>query len=295
MHASHLRKAFGAIVAVDDLSLDIEPGITFGLLGPNGAGKSTTIHMLVGALKPDAGSIRINGSSDPTRAAVRRDIGIAPQRLALYDDLTAEENLVFFGCLYGLSGARLTERVGWALEFSRLADRRESRVKTFSGGMLRRLNLACALLPDPSILLCDEPTAGVDPQSRNHIFEIIEALKAQGRTVLYTTHYMEEAQRLCDRVAIMDHGKVLALDTVAGLIKEYGSRNVVTADLDRPPDDPTDLPGTVDGRTLRFETDKPLDDMLQLTNKGFTFSWFHVQRPDLESVFLSLTGRSLRD
>jgi ABC-2 type transport system ATP-binding protein len=226
IEVERLRKTYGTLVAVDGLSFEVAAGECFGLLGPNGAGKSTTIHCVVGALKPDAGSVRIDGETDPTRPAVRRRIGIAPQPIALYEDFSAEENLQFFGKLYGMGGAVLRERVEMALEFSGLASRRKDRVAAYSGGMQRRLNLVCGILHDPPVILLDEPTAGVDPQSRNHIFENIEALKRLGRTIVYTTHYMEEAQRLCDRVAIMDQGKILALDTVAGLLSAYGGEPV---------------------------------------------------------------------
>ena len=290
-----LRKSYGSIVAVDDVSFAMQPGQTFGLLGPNGAGKTTTIHIMVGVLRPEAGEVRIDGAADPTRSDVRRRIGIAPQKLSLYDNLTAEENLAFFSRLYGLSGSQLRERVDWGLEFAGLTDRRRDRVKTYSGGMQRRLNLACALVHDPPCIFLDEPTVGVDPQSRNHLFESIESLKRQGRTILYTTHYMDEAQRLCDRVAIMDHGKVLALDTVPGMIKQFGGRSVVTAELDQPPADPTTLPGTLDGTSLRFETTQPLEDVGRLAAGGVKFRTLHVDQPDLETVFLTLTGRRLRD
>jgi ABC-2 type transport system ATP-binding protein len=217
-----LRKAYGTLVAVDGISFDVNAGECFGLLGPNGAGKSTTIHCVVGALRPDAGAVRIDGETDPTRPSVRRKIGIAPQPIALYEDFSAEENLEFFGKLYGMGGDVLKERIEMALEFAGLASRRKDRVSAYSGGMQRRLNLVCGILHDPPVILLDEPTAGVDPQSRNHIFENIEALKRLGRTVVYTTHYMEEAQRLCDRVAIIDRGKILALDTVDGLLRAHG-------------------------------------------------------------------------
>ena len=199
-----LQKSFGATAAVGGVSFGVRDGETFGLLGPNGAGKSTTIGMLTGAIRPDGGSIRINGSQSPTDASTRKEIGFAPQNLALYEELSAVENVTFFGRLYQLFGKELRERVGWALEFAGLLDRQKDRVKTFSGGMKRRLNLAVALVHNPRVIFLDEPTAGVDPQSRNHIFERIEELRSQGRTVVYTTHYMEEAQRLCDRVAIID-------------------------------------------------------------------------------------------
>ena len=173
----------------------------------------------------------IDGKADPMRSEVRRAIGVAPQGLAIYGELTAEENLRFFGALYGLAGKSLRDRVDWGLSFAGLEDRRKSRAATFSGGMKRRLNLACALVHEPQVLFCDEPTVGVDPQSRNHIFESIEQLAAAGMTLIYTTHYMEEAQRLCDRVAIMDGGKVLAVDTVDALIQEHGGDSLIEARL----------------------------------------------------------------
>jgi len=277
---THVRKTFGSIVAVDDLSLEIRRGEVFGLLGPNGAGKTTTISMAVGLLTPDSGIVRLDGEDSPSNPASRRKIGMAPQALALYDDLTAEENLSFFGRLYGLSGRMLKERVAWCLQFVGLTERRRGLAKTFSGGMKRRLNLAIALVHDPMLLLLDEPTVGVDPQSRNAIFDSILALNAEGRTVVYTTHYIEEAQRLCDRVGIMDHGKLLALDTVDGLIAAHGGKSVVTAD-------------GPDGE-LRVETDDPLAELARLHGQG-KVSHLRLDGPDLEVVFLNLTGRHLRD
>jgi ABC-2 type transport system ATP-binding protein len=290
-----LRKSFGTTTAVAGVSFDVHAGETFGLLGPNGAGKSTTIAMLTGALSPDSGTIRLADSGAPREAATRAKIGVAPQALSLYEELTAAENLTFFGRLYNLAGSRLAERVDWALDFAGLTDRRRSRVKTFSGGMKRRLNLAVALVHDPQIIFLDEPTAGVDPQSRNHIFERIEALRAVGRTVVYTTHYMEEAQRLCDRVAIMDQGKILDLDTIPALLARYGGRAVVKGELVRPPVNGMKLPGVLDGLALRFESERPLEEIAQLTTAGVAFQTLEVAKPDLETVFLSLTGRSLRD
>ena len=239
LEALNLRKSFGTLVAVDDVSLKIEKGQTLGLLGPNGAGKTTTVSMLCGLTTPDRGEVKINGRTlhgdvDPGK----RKIGLVPQDLALYEELSARDNLRFFGALYGLSGADLTQALQSALELVGLADRATDRVKVFSGGMKRRLNLAAGLLHNPDILLLDEPTVGVDPQSRNAIFDNLEQLKRQGKALLYTTHYMEEAERLADRIVIIDHGKVIASDTVAGLTRGGGT---------------------------------------------------------LESVFLTLTGRSLRD
>ncbi len=216
-----LRKSYGSLVAVDGVSFRVDRGETFGLLGPNGAGKTTTILMMTGAIRPDAGSVVLNGSADPSQPEGRRQLGLAPQALALYDALSGAENLSFFARLYGLRGAELRERVARALDFVGLTPRKDDRVSAYSGGMQRRLNLAVALLHEPPVLFLDEPTAGVDPQSRNALFDNIEKMSADGRTILYTTHYMEEAERLCDRVAIMDHGRILDLDTVDELRRKH--------------------------------------------------------------------------
>jgi ABC-2 type transport system ATP-binding protein len=278
---SHVVKRYGAHVAVNDLSLEVRPGEIFGLLGPNGAGKSTSVHLAVGLLKPDQGMAALAGLGPPTSPDVRGRIGVAPQALSLYQLLTGEENLIFFGRLHGMKGSALAGRVRWALDFVGLTDRRGDRVQTYSGGMKRRLNLAAALLHAPALLLLDEPTVGVDPQSRNSIFDNIEALREQGTTVLYTTHYMEEAVRLCDRVAIIDHGRLLALDTVRGLIAEHGGAPTLVVEIG--------------GDERRIETANPLAELNRLVAEGATVTSFHVERPTLEQVFLNLTGRSLRD
>jgi ABC-2 type transport system ATP-binding protein len=244
---NRLRKTFGTLVAVNDVSFAIEPGQLVGLLGPNGAGKTTTVSMIAGLVTPDRGEVliggrRLSGDTDP----LKRRIGLVPQDLALFDELTARANLRFFGALYDLSGAAIDAAVAAALDLVGLADRARDRVKTFSGGMERRLNLAAGLLHDPDILLLDEPTVGVDPQSRNAIFENLQTLKRRGKALLYTTHYMEEAERLADRVVVIDHGQVIADDTLAGLQGR--------------------LPAAVGGGPAT-----------------------------LEAVFLTLTGRSLRD
>ena len=276
---TEVRKSYGSIVAVDGLSLEIQTGEVFGLLGPNGAGKSTTVALAVGLLEPDAGRVEINGRGAPTDARVRAGIGVAPQALAIYEELTGAENLRFFGRLHGLEGPRLAERVVWALEFVGLTPRGHSRVDTYSGGMKRRLNLAVAILNDPPLLLLDEPTVGVDPQSRNAIFDNILALKREGRTVVYTTHYMEEAERLCDRVGIMDQGRLLALDSVPALVERHGGRSTLIVERD--------------GTEVRIETDDPVAELARLGAAGI--GRFRLERPDLESVFLRLTGRHLRD
>lgn len=274
-----VRKSYGAAPAVEGLTLEVRRGEIFGLLGPNGAGKSTTVHLAVGLLRPDAGQVRLDGG-DPADPEVRRKVGLAPQAIALYDQLTGRENLEFFGRSYGLSGATLASRVAWALEFVRLVDRAKDRVDSYSGGMKRRLNIAAALVHDPGVILLDEPTVGVDPQSRNAIFDSIKALRAEGRTVIYTTHYMEEAERLCGRVGVMDRGTLLALDTVDGLITRHaGAPRLV-------------LHGAAGEE--RIETSDPLAE-LNRRAAAAPIAAFRLERPTLEEVFLRLTGRTLRD
>jgi len=276
----NVTKRYGQLVAVDDLSLTIDKGEVFGLLGPNGAGKSTTIHLAIGLFPPTAGRVEIAGFGPPTEPRVRATIGVAPQALSIYEELSAEENLIFFGRIYGLAGSTLKRRVGECLEFVQLTAQRRQRVSTYSGGMKRRINLAAALLHEPQLLLFDEPTVGVDPQSRNAIFDSIEVLKSQGRTIVYTTHYMEEAQRLCNRVGIIDHGKLLALDTVDRLITAHGGHSVVTTVTDRGEE--------------RCETNDPIAVLTKAQSNG-RLVHFSVDRPNLERVFLNLTGRQLRD
>src|SRR5882672_10469791 len=248
-----LKKTYGKTVAVDGVSLRAGSAETIGLLGPNGAGKTTTVSMIAGLFPPDSGEVLIDGSplsgdTDP----VKRKIGLVPQNIALYDELTALDNLNFLGALYDLHGAVLKRAIAEALDLVGLADRAKDKVETFSGGMKRRLNLAAALLHDPQILLLDEPTVGVDPQSRNAIFDNLEALKKRGKALLYTTHYMEEAERLADRIVVIDRGRVIANDTLAGL------RGLMSGGPHAPA-------GAAGGNVT------------------------------LESVFLTLTGRSLRD
>ncbi len=277
---SNVRKSFGNIVAVDGLSLSVRKGEVLGLLGPNGAGKSTSVSLAVGLLAPDSGTVSIEGHGNPADPAVRQAIGVAPQALAVYDLLTGEENLRFFGQVYGLSGAALDERVQWCLDFVGLTDRKGDRAGGYSGGMKRRLNLAAAVLHDPELLLLDEPTVGVDPQSRNKIFESISALRRDGRTVIYTTHYMEEAERLCDRIAIVDAGKLLALGTLSELLAAHGGAPTLVVKSN--------------GSEQRVQTADPLGELNRLAAHA-PIDGFQMERPTLEQVFLRLTGRSLRD
>ena len=275
-----VRKRYGSRTAVDGLSLAVRRGEVFGLLGPNGAGKTTTVGLAIGLLVPDEGTVDVAGLGSPRDPAVRARIGLAPQALALYDALTGQENVAFFGSVYGLSGARLAERVAAAIEFVGLTDRRRDRVATYSGGMKRRLNLAVALVHDPELLLLDEPTVGVDPQSRNLIFENVRHLREAGKTIVYTTHYMEEAERLCDRVGIVDNGRLLALGTVPELVAAHGGRPELVADTG--------------GEEVRVETDDPLGELNRLA-AARPVAAFRVERANLEQVFLHLTGRQLRD
>jgi len=304
-----LKKSYGKLVAVDGVFLRAGVGETVGLLGPNGAGKTTTVSMIAGLVRPDSGSVKIEGrtltgDTDP----IKRRIGLVPQDLALFDELTAEANLELFAALYDLDGAAAKRAIGEALELVGLADRAQDRVKDYSGGMKRRLNLAAALLHDPQILLLDEPTVGVDPQSRNAIFDNLEVLKRRGKTLIYTTHYMEEAERLCDRVIIIDHGKVVADDTLQGLYRLLPVTNLLAVELDDGPnglrlDELRALPGVhsakleagklrVGVQDLATETPRLLQ---WLVERGHLYHHVTSERADLETVFLTLTGRSLRD
>jgi ABC-2 type transport system ATP-binding protein len=304
-----LRKSYGNLVAVGGISLKAAAGETVGLIGPNGAGKTTTVSMIAGLLRPDAGEVLIegrplSGDTDPNK----RRIGLVPQDLALYDELSAMANLHLFAALYDLDSARAKPAIESALDLVGLSDRVKDRVKAFSGGMKRRLNLAAALLHDPQILLLDEPTVGVDPQSRNAIFDNLETLKKRGKTLLYTTHYMEEAERLCDRVVIIDHGKVIADNTLRGLSRMLPLSNVLTIELESAADglslEHLQALGEVrsvqlHGGTLRIgvrdlATETPR--ILQwLVDRGHPYRHVVSERADLETVFLTLTGRSLRD
>jgi len=304
INIQHITKTFPAVTALDDVSLEIGQKEFFGLLGPNGAGKTTLMNLLVGYLNPESGTITVGGEP-VTRDSleVRKTIGFVPQSLALYDDLPARANLEMFGSLFGLPRKVLHERIDERLNAVGLYDRRKDKVKTFSGGMKRRLNIIASLLHDPRVLLCDEPTVGVDPQSRNAIFEFLESLNAQGKTIIYTTHYMEEAERLCSRIAIIDHGKIIASGTSDELIDmlPYEETIIVTKN-----------PATVEHKAVLGEFGTVIendDHMLLKPGTGFALSkfftrveqegmkyrWFELHRPTLEELFLHMTGRRLRD
>jgi ABC-2 type transport system ATP-binding protein len=304
-----LHKRYGDLVAVHEVSFTAHPGEMVGLLGPNGAGKTTTVSMIAGLLPPDRGEVRIEGAvvrgeTDP----VKRRMGLVPQDLALHDEISANENLALFGALYGMSGGALRNAMARALDIAGLTDRARDTVRNFSGGMKRRLNLAAALMHDPKILLLDEPTVGVDPQSRNAIFSNLEDLKAKGKTLVYTTHYMEEAERLCDRIIIVDHGKVIANDTLDAVRRLVPGLNVMELEIDNPGagDWLADLrtiegvdEATCNGSVLRVTVRELLAVsprvLIWLREHGYRCSHIATQRADLESVFLTLTGRSVRN
>ena len=302
--AKGVVKRFGSIAALDGVSLDIAPGEFFGLLGPNGAGKSTFMSLISGLRSLDAGTLTVNGEGAAAgSASARQSLGLVPQHIALYADLSAEANLRIFGELYGLRGAALRGRVDHLLGAVQLADRRKDLVKEFSGGMQRRLNLAAALLHGPRLLLCDEPTVGVDPQSRNAIFDFLKNLNREGLTVIYSTHYMEEATRLCSRIGIIDHGKILALGTIDELLARLPFEEEI-----RFPSSPetqaltSELSGVGELATIesvnrfRPRPGYPLSAFYALTERhGLPPRLFTSQRPTLEALFLQLTGRMLRE
>ena len=303
-----LRKSFGSLVAVDDVSFTIEQGEIFGLLGPNGAGKTTSINMICGVLKPDGGRVVIGGKDIWLESkAVKRSLGVVPQEIAVYEDISARDNLNFWGSLYGLSGADLKTRVNESLTRVGLSDRAGNKVKEFSGGMKRRLNLCMGLLHRPSVLLLDEPTVGIDPQARLNILEVVREVAAGGTTVLYTTHYMDEAQDLCDRIAIIDHGKILTAGTLEELTRLAGEAEVLR--LTGRFDDPAvrDRLSAVSGvrvlkaddrlAVLSVDSEGPglLEVLPQILAADLQVEDVSIQQPNLQSVFISLTGKELRD
>lgn len=301
-------KRYESNLTVDHVNLSIKEGEIFGLLGPNGAGKSTTISMLCGLLKSDGGSIVIDGISvakQPLEAKKR--IGLVPQDLALYENMTAQENATFFGKLYGLRGGLLKERVQEALEFTGLADRAKDKPSTFSGGMKRRLNIACAIMHRPKLIIMDEPTVGIDPQSRNHILESVKALNKLGSTVIYTSHYMEEVETICDRVAIMDKGHIIACGTEQELRERVAHEekiviqagNITPGLIQELKQHPRVTRVEADGEKVELylpSSQGELQDILFIFAKhGGVIQALQIEEPDLETLFLSLTGRTLRD
>jgi ABC-2 type transport system ATP-binding protein len=303
-----LRKEYDELVAVDGVSFVARPGEIFGLLGPNGAGKSTTIGCISGLLSPTGGRVRVQGhdvAREPRSAKAR--MGIVPQEVALYEDLAAEENLRFWGEAYGLRGGRLADRVRAVLETLGLLDRAGDKVETFSGGMKRRLNFGCGIVHEPEVLLLDEPTVGVDPQSRVRLLDLVRAQAAAGICVLYTTHYMEEAETLCDRLAILDHGRIIASGTLEELRGSMGERDLVrlagTLDPSAVREAVTSLDGVEvvavgeDQIALAVpEASRRLSQILKaVAGTGAAVRETTVTRPSLESLFIRLTGKELRE
>lgn len=301
----NVSKRYGSLLALDGVSLEVAAGEIFGLLGPNGAGKSTLMSLIAGLRAPDAGTLSLDGhplaprGGGPARAA----LGLVPQSIALYEDLSAEQNLRVFGELYGLKGRELSQRVADGLAAVQLTDRRRDPVRTFSGGMQRRLNLVAALLHRPKLLLCDEPTVGVDPQSRNAIFDYLEQLNREGLTIIYSTHYMEEATRLCSRIGIIDHGKILALGTLDELLTQLPFEDEITfpaSEATAPLARAVAAQGTLvtDHGLYRFRPapGHHLSTFFACAEEHrLPPRLFGHQRPTLEALFLHLTGRTLRE
>jgi ABC-2 type transport system ATP-binding protein len=297
-------KDYGARTAVGAVDLDVARGECLGLLGPNGAGKTTTISMACGVVTPSRGTVSVGGVDllrEPRRAKAK--LGLVPQDLALYEELSAVQNLRYFGALYGLAGEALAECIGWALGVVGLRDRAAEQVRRYSGGMKRRLNLAAGLVHRPELLFLDEPTVGVDPQSRNHIFETVRQLRAGGMTVVYTSHYMEEVEALCDRVAIIDGGAIVALGKITDLVAQHAGRGLELELAGAPEQvDAAERAAachgsvTRDGSVLRIVPSAGLGPLLvAIEATGAAIARIESRQANLETAFLALTGRALRD
>ena len=307
LKVSAISKAFGAIRAVDGVSFHVSEGEIYGLLGPNGAGKTTTISMVCGLLRPDAGEIFVNGkpfSANPDEA--KRLMGVTPQDLALYEELSGRENLEFWGRIAGLKPAEARQRAAELLEALSLTDRAKDAVKTYSGGMKRRINLGCALLHRPKLVLLDEPTVGIDPQARARILEFITALRAAGTAILYTTHYLEEAETLCQRIGIIDRGKLLAEGSLSQLQERLGKGLVFTVEADFSRSAPAQWDGFAERFLVLQQSEKqlvvaavgkrdPSDCLRDLLALPIRLDNVSLKRPSLNDVFLQLTGRQLRE
>jgi ABC-2 type transport system ATP-binding protein len=304
----NLHKRFNEVEAVRGISFQIARGEVFGFLGPNGAGKSTTISMLTSLLQPTSGSVKFNGQELHANSNdLKAKIGYVPQELALYPTLSALDNLVFFGRIYGLRGKQLAKKVDEVLDIVGLAKRAKDRIDTYSGGMKRRINIAAGLLHEPEILFLDEPTVGVDPQSRNAIFESVESLNKAGMTILYTTHYMEEAERLCNRIAIIDHGKIITVDTPKSLIRNMGGGLLKVGfgngSMKAVQEQVSVLQSVKDVRTMddclmirTKQVQEALINVIDIASKlNANVTSLEILKPNLETVFLHLTGGSLRD
>jgi linearmycin/streptolysin S transport system ATP-binding protein len=308
IEVSGLRKQFGDLIAVNDVSFTARPGEIFGLLGPNGAGKTTTLSCISGLLKPSAGRVAIQGHDVVLDGlAARRSLGVVPQEIALYEEISATQNLAYWGGVYGLSGSELERRIKEVLEVSGLLDRSREAVKRFSGGMKRRLNFACGIIHRPKVLLLDEPTVGVDPQSRINLLDLVRREAGLGTCILYTTHYMEEAEQLCDRLAIIDHGRLIAEGTLRELRERTAERDVIRLSGQFPADGLQAILGKVgdikvhrqDGGQLVLsvkEAPRTLPRLLEaLSAAGADIRETTLSQPSLENLFIELTGKELRE
>ncbi len=307
LEVRHLKKSYGGVRAVDDISFSIDAGEVFGLLGPNGAGKSTTIDIIATILQPDEGDVVIGGAVISHGNGYKYRIGYVPQEISLNERLSAAENLAFVGKLYDIHVSELERRVPETLGTVGLVDRADDLVGTFSGGMKRRLNIACALIHRPQVILMDEPTAGVDPHARAYIFDIVESLAADGKAILYTTHYMEEAQRLCGRTAIIDRGKIIAVGTLGELISLVRAKREIVLEADGLGDESLhrlcgmfhQVTGAMENGRARLTLNDggvSLIDVIQKAqDSGIRIKGVGLKEPNLETVFLSLTGHALRD
>ncbi|MHB8930070.1 MAG: ABC transporter ATP-binding protein [Melioribacteraceae bacterium] len=302
---SHIGKNFENINALNNVSLNIPKGEFFGLLGPNGAGKSTLMNIIIGYLEADSGQVYLGEEQiSPQNILLRKKIGYVPQEVSLYLELSAYKNLKIFGELYGIASKKLETKIEYVLDLVQLKDRKKDPVKDFSGGMKRRLNLAASLLHDPEIVLCDEPTVGVDPQSRNAIFDMLSELNKSGKTIVYTTHYMEEAERLCSRLAIIDHGNIIAIGTLVELINLLNRKDTIKIQKTALTQDKLSVlreMGMVNEFDFYFELmpkdgyEKNSAIFGKLEEMGIPNDFIQISRATLEDVFLNLTGRSLRD
>jgi ABC-2 type transport system ATP-binding protein len=308
LELNHLTKKFGDFIAVDNISLSVKSGEIFGFLGANGAGKSTTIHMIAGLLRSNEGEIKIlDKNISKHQRFAKMNIGIVPQDLAIYEDLTAYENVRFFAGLYGLRGSKLEERVAEAIQFVGLSDKAKSYPKSFSGGMKRRLNIACAIAHRPKLIIMDEPTVGIDPQSRNYILTSVKKLNEMGSTIIYTSHYMEEVEEICSRIAIVDHGKIIAEGTKEQLKAIITDTKDITIEVKSA--DPLNIEQLkeingvesvhVEGNVLKINSGTGVNNLNKiigaLLQTGTEIRSIDEKEPNLETVFLTLTGRNLRD
>ncbi len=307
LEIKNLVKRYGELRAVDDVSFEVRPGEIYGLLGPNGAGKTTTISLACGLLKPDSGGIAIEGASfwkNPKNA--RQKMGVVPQDLALYEELSGRENLEFWGKIAGLSSKEAKSRASELLEALTLSERAKEAVKKYSGGMKRRINLGCALMHRPRLILLDEPTVGIDPQARANILDFVKELVADGAGILYTTHYLEEAETLCDRIGIIDHGKILAEGTLDELRNKLGDEQLFVIEGNFSEEDPANWPDFLEEFNIMQKTNKqivvstsrdmdPAEGMKKLLSVPVQLENVTMKRPSLNDTFLKLTGRELRE